>query len=748
VICFKELLNPLNRRVPLILDFEKNPQRNTDNPLINEELDYLKKIVEILGEEALSKNERLDKIRKELEDIIYIIENTTGDDKSEAVGDYNKHFKRAKMLIKLLNRILSQLNQPYFGKVIFDRKDIESTKPIEGKKKEITTYFGKFAYFDKDTNKMLVTDWRAPIANVYYKNTGPTNDIHFKSPVGKQIGDLVQKRQFEISEGRINNIYEARTGNAAADAFLLSQLTQRVGKKLQDIVSTIQEEQNEIIRDQLNQTTVLQGVAGSGKTTILLHRIAYLLFTYKEELKAEKMLIIAPNKMFLDYISDVLPSLGVDEIGRNTYISWAKDILNWDEKFSLSTGKEDLTIKRLKGSKKFIKLIELYIEQFERDLFEKMPDDPLRFIIENRYEYMKAAHPELDMSEQLQLSLEYAFAQLQFKNKTTGDFMGRLEMQKKRQSEIQSYFTKRLNPLKIYRDLYRVDSIFKEAGFDTKTAKALKKYTLEHFKKAPGGIQKFKVEDLPPMLNIHLHIYGKKDHIEDYIVVDEAQDLSPYQIKTLHSIAKNGNLLIAGDIAQSIVPPFYFEEWNELEDVLDTGNKEIKYYHLKRCYRTTVEIIEYANELFKGKLSERYRPEAVLRHGDEVIIKEFKSEDEKINSIINIVRESVKAGASTTALLTKDYNSADKLFETLEQYKDEKGRNISEIFEKDFLSYKSSDYKSGILVMPIEKAKGLEFDSVVITDRDSYDLNKTLDVRLLYVAITRALHRVIICKRV
>ncbi len=742
MISFKELINPLNKRVNNLIDFETKPQKNNNNDLIKDELPYLKEIVDILGNDAVSKNARLKKIRQELEEIIYIIENTTGDDKSDAVGDYNKQFSRAQLFIKLLNRTLKQLDQPYFGKIIFNRKNGVTKDGSTIPQKEITTYIGRFALFDKNTNKMLITDWRAPIANLYYQNSGPKNNLQFKTPIGKQTGDLEQKRQFEISEARIDSIYEAKTGNASADQFLLSQLQKRIGKKLQDIISTIQEEQNNIIRDDMNKTIILQGVAGSGKTTILLHRIAYLLYKHKDNLKSQNMLVIAPNKMFLDYISDVLPSLGVDEIGRNTYITWAKNILNWDNSYIASTSKDNLKIKKLKGSKKFINLINNYIKNFEDDLFSKMPKDPLNLIIEQRFNLMKEKHPELNLEQQLNLSLDYAFAQLQFKNKTTGDFMGRLEMQNSRKKKIRSYMKKRLNPLKIYRDLYKQTKIFKNSGFTSKEINEIKTHTLKNFKKVKGGIQKYKVEDIAPILSIHLNLFGKKEHLKDYVVVDEAQDLSPYQIKTIYSISKNKNLLLAGDIAQSIVPPFYFKKWTELEEILKEDSLE--YYNLKRCYRTTVEIIEYAQKLFRDKMPKEYQPEAVLRHGEEVGKIEHSKESEKMYKLVQAVKDSINKGSVTTAILTKDYNSADKLFNKFKNYKDKNGQKLADTLDKQILSYKTSDYRNGVLVMPIENAKGLEFDTVIISDREKYDLSKALDIRLLYVAITRALHRLTI----
>ncbi len=731
MVNFKKQINSLIDNIDIILDFKNNKQKEISK-LVKEELPYLKKSVQLIGEDCQTNYQRVKKIQKDLESIIFMIENSTGDDKGEAISDYNQHFDYAKKKIEVINRLLKQIDQPYFGKIKFDRKSGKMKKGGNIPPRTITTYIGKFAYFDPITKTPLITDWRAPITNLYYGNSGPKKNISFKTPITEQKGDLTEKRQFEINKGRFTNLYESRSGNAAADTFLLSQLKNRTGEKLEDIVSTIQKEQNLIIREKINKPVIIQGVAGSGKTTIILHRIAYLNYTYKDKLDSSNMLIIAPNKMFLDYISDVLPSLGVENIEKGTYISLAQKILDWNEKYSMSTSKDNLEVKKFKGSEKFIKIVQKYLDDFEKDLLDKLPTKRFKETIIERYYYLKRENQTLNMLERFDLSIGYAFAQHKFKQQERANFLGGDDMNAEKEKELKQYTKKRLNIFSFYKKLFKFNYIFDEFNITPKFARKVKKYSLENLKKIKGGIQKYKLEDLAPLLWIHYYMFGNDEIKKDYIIVDEAQDMSLFQIKTLSALTKKGNITLAGDIAQSIVPPFYLTSWKSSKNLMEEmHNQKSSYHQLNRCYRTTVEIVNYANKLFTDKLSSKYHPKAVLRHGDPVKELQYKN---LANSLEKIITEVKKKGSTTIGVLCKDYHRADKVFDNI------KNLNLN----VDILNYEENDYNSGVLVLPISAAKGLEFDDVIIIDKNSYDLKQKVDIKLLYVAITRALHRLYI----
>ncbi len=720
---FEKALNPIYTRLNSINDFSSiTPNTNLEK----EEYPHLEKVTNINVDVAKKMINKLHNLEKELEDQAKIVQMETDlDSRKDAVGMYNKILSNIQDCVERINRELLKVDAPYFGKILFRTN-------FRGEKKDLSIYIGKFALMDPTNFKPLISDWRAPIANIYYENSGPTKNLQYDTPIGMKEGDLVQKRQFNISEARFNHIYDAKSGNASADEFLLAQLTERLGQKLKDIVATIQEQQNKIIREEINKPVIIQGVAGSGKTTILLHRLAYLFYTYKEKIHPEKTLIIGPNKVFLDYISDVLPCLGIEHVEGNTYMFWAKNILGWDDSYVIHASEEDLSIKEFKGSKQFIDILDTYFDEFESNLLDNIPYIR-KDIIRSRYYELKDTHPLVTMDERLLLSLEYAFVQKQFKEKTVGSFGNNNNFEHEKRKEIIRYFNRVTIPIEIYRDMFKKGYVKKE----------ISKYTLEGVVRS-GKRKTYRIEDLAPILYLHLKIHGHTEYEKEYVMVDEGQDLSIIQILTLLQIAKKQNITIAGDLAQSIIPPFYIKDWESvisLFSMFDIDN--YSYHQLNRCYRTTLEIIEYANKIFRDRFPKTYKlPEAVLRHGEDIKIlhndKNILNIDQKgVDDLISLIKDEFKKGSATCALVCPDKEYAKKVFERIAPYEKQ--------LERDVIDFSQDDYKTGLLILPIENAKGLEFDTVIILDINDITYPDTeLSTRLLYVAITRALHRLII----
>ena len=720
---FEKEINPVYTRLDEIKDFTKVvPQTNTEK----DEYPHLQKVTDINVSVAKKMIQKLHDLEIELEDQAQIIQMETDiDAKKDAVGAYNKILQSIRDTVERINRELIKVDTPYFGKILFSTH-------ISGSERLLPIYIGKFALMDPKTYQPLISDWRAPIANIYYENSGPTKNLQYESPAGIREGDLIQKRQFNISEARFKHIYDAKSGNMAADEFLLAQLTERIGQKLKDIVATIQEQQNKIIREEINKPVVIQGVAGSGKTTILLHRLAYLFYAYKDKIEPQKTLIIAPNKVFLDYISDVLPSLGIEHVEGNTYMFWAKNILDWDNSYILHPGQEDLKIKEYKGSRQFIDILDSYFEEFESQLLENIPysrSDVLR----RRYYELKETYPYITMDERLTLSLEYTFAQKQFKEKRTGYMQQQLDSDIEKKKEILKYFSKKTLSIDIYRDMFKKGYIKKDIA----------KYTLDGVARR-GTIKIYRMEDLAPILYLHLKIHGHTQYQKEYVMVDEAQDLSLVQILTLLQIAKNQNITIAGDLAQSIIPPFYIKDWESVIDLFkNVGATKHSYHQLNRCYRTTLEIIEYANKIFRERFPKQYKlPEAVLRHGDEIetllFDKDITKVDEKnVKSLVETIKKEFDNGKVTCALVCRDRDHAQQAYERIVKYE--------KYLEKDIVAFSEEDYKTGLLILPVESAKGLEFDTVILLDINDITYPDTeLSTRLLYVGITRALHKLIV----
>jgi len=720
---FEKYLNPLHTRLDTLADFTNVKYIN---PLEKEEYPSLEKVTDINIVVAKKMISKLHNLEVELEDQAKRIQMETDlDERKAAVGIYNKILKEIQETIERVNRELIKVDTPYFGKIVFKTK-------LYGNERLLPIYIGKFALMDPKTFQPLISDWRAPIANIYYENSGPTNNLQYDTPSGLKQGDLIQKRQFSIAEARIKHIYDAKSGNAAADEFLLSQLTERLGQKLKDIVATIQEQQNKIIREEINKPVIIQGVAGSGKTTILLHRLAYLFYTYKEKIHPEKTLIIGPNKVFLDYISDVLPSLGIEHVETNTYLFWAKKILGWDDKYTLFPGEEDLEIKEFKGSKQFISILDSYFDEFESNLLDNIPYIR-KEVIRERYYELKETHPLITMDERLTLALEFAFVQKQFKEKITGTFRDRDGYDIEKKKEVTRYFNRNTLPIEIYREMFKRGYINKK----------ISKYTLDGVVRK-GRLKIFRMEDLAPIVYLHLKLHGHKENEKEYVMLDEAQDLSLVQILTLLQISKNQNITIAGDLAQSIIPPFYIKDWESVIDLFkNVGATKHSYHQLNRCYRTTLEIIEYANKIFRDRFPKEYKlPEAVLRHGDKIETLMFEkdishTEEKNVKSLVETIKKEFDNGKVTCALVCRDREHAQQAYERIVKYE--------EYLEKDVVAFSEEDYKTGLLILPVESAKGLEFDTVILLDiNDKTYPDTELSTRLLYVGITRALHKLIV----
>ena len=267
-------------------------------------------------------------------------------------------------------------DKPYFARIDF--------KEEEQKEKNMI-YIGKANVSDGDDN-LIIVDWRAPIASLYYD--GKLGKVEYSAPEGKIKGDLLLKRLFEIEKGKLIDF--ADSDISVSDEVLSPYLMSNSEARLKNIIATIQSEQNAIIRAPLNRPLIIQGVAGSGKTTVALHRIAYLAYTYAEKLQAKDFMIIAPNKFFLDYISNILPDLGVNDVKQCTFEEFAKQIIDSGIKVENSTDqlaeivnndeeKKDYEnrkkISTFKSSLTFKKILDKYLNDIEEHY---LPEEDLK----------------------------------------------------------------------------------------------------------------------------------------------------------------------------------------------------------------------------------------------------------------------------------------------------------------------------------------------------------------------------------
>jgi DNA helicase-2/ATP-dependent DNA helicase PcrA len=356
--------------------------------------------------------------------------------------------------------------------------------------------------------------------------------------------------------------------------------------------------------------------------------------------------------------------------------------------------------------------------------------------VRERYYQLKQEFSKIAVLERVQLALERAVLEKQFEKKTTGSFMGFDTLDDSLRKKIDTYIKRNFDPIRIYKALF--------ASKQFKIPEDIKKFTRSLLTRKNLATL-YSIEDLAPLVYIYFWLNGLEEHMKEYIVADEAQDMSPMQLLTLLMTAKHNNLFTAGDLAQSINPPFYIKSWEELQDMFarEIPGIQFSYHQINKCYRTTIEIIEFANKVLTKQFHGKYKlPEAVLRHGEKVETLRLKTElatAKKADAleILKSVEKQFAKGSATVALVCRDEAHATEVYEVLNRY----GKKMDfRIINSD-----ENNYDTGLLILPIHRAKGLEFDSVYLVDVNENRYKETeLDARLLYVGLTRALHRLFI----
>ncbi|MGH0432326.1 HelD family protein [Bacillus hominis] len=617
------------------------------------------------------------------------------------------------------------VQEPYFGRLDFQEDGKEDVMPI---------YIGKVGVSDKDTMKPMVIDWRAPVASMFYSFTGGEELAFYHSPDGLVEGDVYLKRNISIRKRELERVVDTYVkGNedvSHADDFLLYRLGENKDNKLKDIVSTIQSEQNDIIRAERNLPLLIQGVAGSGKTTIALHRLAFLIYEYREQLEAERMIVFAPNSLFLDYISSVLPELGVGNISQTTFPDWALRMLEGSvklkqteeklkEAFSINRDEKKVMLGKLKGTLEFKSFIEERMVQFEKDLvptkdFEAW--DKAVIPVEDVKKWMQVEYKHYPLKKRRERLVGRMKRWIEIELKKFGETNEKKLLKKEATKRLNTYmnFWPKMSPLSLYSSMLKSKEIL-----DVLPEELVQETEKNCRKKEVYG------EDLPALIYIHHRItgieIGQKFH---HVVIDEAQDFSPFQVYVLKEITLGNSFTILGDLSQAIYDYQGIEDWNAFKEVF----QETGYYELTRSYRSTKEIIEFANEIIKNAEIPVGLATPVFRSGEEV--KVIHAEDqftEVLKTLQHLQNEDVK----TIAVIGRTDEECRQMYEKLTNV----GLTVN-VIEAD-----QSKYEGGISVVPVYLAKGLEFDAVLLIDVDEEHYKNTKhDAKLLYVGCTRSLH--------
>ena len=667
----------------------------------------------------------------------------------------------SKIYSNKLKNLNNAVSVPYFARVDFKEDKQNNIQKI---------CIGKTGIFNDDY-EVVVTDWRAPISSIYYD--GQLGNVEYECPDGIIKGDLSKKRVYTIENSILKDYQDIDI--TTNDEFLQECLNENSEARLKNIISTIQSEQNKIIRAKMSNPLIVQGVAGSGKTTVALHRIAYLVYTYEKEFNPDEFLIIAPNKFFLDYISNVLPDLGVDYVRQQTFEEFMLE--NIDANFEINpinvelsnivnqNGKTDLIKKsaNFKSSLRFKELIDEFIDKFLKSNLPKGDFKISDIVVFNHDEvidmfmnYFK--NNSINDSKKMLTAIlqkrvsnianelidrlsEQRKSKLYNIDKNLSDDKVkeiRLEIFKETEYEMQQLFKGGKKLVLDYLKNFKIEkvlSIYKKIIsdkilFDKYVKSELYEYILETYKKNIKS-KKVEYEDLAPLFYIQNRFWGNINNLKlEHIVIDEAQDLGEFQFYNFKEIVKpNMSMTILGDISQGIYSYKGINNWNKLNQIVFDNKASIEY--LKESYRTSMEIMNEANTIINKIVDNEniILAQPIERHGDKVEHWKIDSEDSKISKIYEIIKTHLEAGHINIAVITKDFDESIELHKKLTNYEVDI-KLISENLDK---------YTGGTIIIPSYLSKGLEFDSVIISDSNKYSEN-ILDTKLLYVACTRAMH--------
>lgn len=670
------------------------------NQTEKQEKEYLKQIIsfqkKVIGNTDASVKDHVDTLA-EYKDYIWSNKDIDPHEIRSMRESILNHFALGESVINKHKRLTKILAIPYFGRIDFlEKKENSKVMPI---------YIGIHTFYDPESRATLIHDWRAPVSSMFYDHE--LGEAGYRSPSGEIKGVISLKRQYRIRGGKMEFMIESAL--TVHDDILQKELSSNADDKMKNIVATIQREQNRIIRNEDIRTLIIQGVAGSGKTSIALHRIAYLLYTFRDSISSKDILIISPNKVFSDYISNVLPELGEETVPETSMEQILSGVLEHKYKYQTYFGLVNELLEKpssslidriaYKASFGFISELDKFILHIENTYFKaadvkltKYITIPAPFIEEqylrfNRYPIRRRFDAMADYMLDM-LKIQYAF---------TVTTAGRNLLKK----EIRLMFAGN-NDIQVYKDFFKWTN-------NPGMFKMRKGHTLEY-------------SDLAPLAYLHLALEGNGNQPfrVKHLLIDEMQDYSPIQYKVIQKLFPCRKTVL-GDAGQSVNP--YGSSTAETIQKSLTASEIMK---LCKSYRSTFEITDFAQ-----KIHPNAELEPVARHGEKPQILQFGSAVEELSGIMGLISTYRKSGYKSLGIICKTEQQARKMADMLKSY----ANDIS------FLSSQSSAFVQGIVITSAHMAKGLEFDEVIIPQTDERNYRSEIDKSMLYVAVTRAMHR-------
>lgn len=697
----------MNKDLEFIIEEDK--LKDTLTILNNETLNYLAKRKYI--------SEYIVEYRKKV-----IEEYRDDEDKIIDYFDHENYVKEEafKTIDKRLKEFTTLKESPYFGKITFTEED-EGAEDL---------YIGRFGLTPEETYEPVIVDWRAPVASLFYKGT--LGESSYTSPSGEIDAKLLGRRQLIVKKGELKGLFDSAID--VKDEILQMVLTSNSGEKLKDIVMTIQEEQDEIIRAPKDRAVVVNGVAGSGKTTIALHRVSYLLYNYRKQF-GDKVLILGPNDIFMDYIAQVLPTLGESGISQMTFQNFAISEIGLNEPvkgFSeyieeAMIGNEGaLEEYKYKSSNKFTDFLEKTVDEMNENYFNISPItffgeeivgvEEIKELFIKHYGYM----PLFRRSEKIKRILisKIKDKRDELVREANAEFREKIKSLSTEELEVEKNnldFIRRIRIREIVRGVMNSRDELDTWINHENTVSLYKRIT---------NTDSLGYMDLAGILYLMVKLDGKKTKKEiKHIVIDEAQDYNLTQFKLIKELTGCKSYTIVGDSNQRLIET---DEKPAMLSLSEVFGKTTQEYSLLKSYRSTQEIMEYASKFLN---EDKIVP--LVRNGEKVLEEETESVDDTIETLLSIIEDYEDEGLENIAIITKDKKHLQEVSHLLKE------RIKVLTFDRDDIIY-----NGGKVLIPAYYAKGLEFDGVILLD----DLDNTPNL-VKYIMCTRALHRLSVIKQ-
>ena len=668
-----------------------------------EEEQHLSETIALARHNLKREKERITQLNGDIADIMEHV-NSTGD--KEGLFLWNNAKAQLREAMNNLSRHEKACKKPYFGRIDFC--------DANGRQEE-SYYIGRVG-IARENMEPAVIDWRTPVASVYYENA-MGRGIYTVSSEGTYEIDLRRKRSYEIEDDRLKDFYDLDV--VANDDLLTKYLSKNKTEVLGEIIATIQKEQNRIIRCSPRTNMIVQGAAGSGKTTVAMHRISYILYNYADEFRPEDFYIIGSNRILLNYITGVLPELDVYGARQMTmeqlFIRLLYEDWNADKYAVRSVDKNDAR-NSVKGKMQWFSELEAFCKDYER---REIPADPVYMektgvllVGSNMIETYLASNPLMSMQSKRLMLNEILYSK--YENEILGKNVSFTPEEKKALE-------------KRYRFCYGKDewkgSLY-ELYRDFLLSQRQNGYDIDISENA------FDVYDLAALAYLYKRI-KEIDPVREatHVIIDEAQDFGMMAYASLHYCMRGCTYTIMGDTSQNIHFQYGLNDWEELKKLILTGDYD-KFCLLRKSYRNTVEIAEFATEILRHGDFSIYPVEPIIRHGAAVKIECIRERGALIRACADTLLKWKGAGYETLAVICREEKEAERVAKELREY----------VPIKDLIGEETT-FGVGIMVLPVVYTKGLEFDAVLIFDpsEEKYP-NDNGHVKMLYVTATRALH--------